>query len=301
VGNVRVGTASWTERTLLESRAFYPPTVRTPEQRLRWYARHFSFVEVDASYYALPSPRNAAAWVERTPGDFVFGVKAYAALTRHPFEPSRLDRGLQGELPAAQRSQRHLYAGDLPAPLLDEIWERFRQGIAPLSAARRLGYVLFQMPPWFGPSRAHRAYLDEVRGRMPAYPLAVEFRHAAWLEARTRERTLDLLRAHGMAYVCVDEPQGTPASVPPVAVTTSPALAVVRFHGRRVETWRQPAIGPSERFHYRYTGAELGEWVPRIRALAAESNAVHVAMNNCHRSDAVDNARDLLRLLAETP
>src|SRR5262244_1023152 len=98
-GDIRVGTASWTEKTLLESGTFYPPAARTPELRLRYYAERFRVVEVDATYYALPSARNAAAWVERTPDDFSFGVKAFAAMTGHPVEPRRLDRDLAAALP----------------------------------------------------------------------------------------------------------------------------------------------------------------------------------------------------------
>src|SRR5206468_482204 len=101
VGNVGFGTASWTDRSLLASRAFYPPAASTPERRLRYYARHFPVVEVDATYYALPSAANARAWAARTPDDFAFGVKAYAALTQHPLEPARLDQDLQRALPRA--------------------------------------------------------------------------------------------------------------------------------------------------------------------------------------------------------
>src|SRR5919197_5117000 len=65
VGNIRIGTASWTDRTLLASRSFYPAAAAsTPERRLRYYARHFRVVEVDATYYALPSLANARAWAE---------------------------------------------------------------------------------------------------------------------------------------------------------------------------------------------------------------------------------------------
>src|SRR5206468_651342 len=106
VGNVGFGTASWTDRSLLASRAFYPPAASTPERRLRYYARHFPVVEVDATYYALPSAANARAWAARTPADFAFGVKAYAALTQHPLEPARLDQDLQRALPRELRRKR---------------------------------------------------------------------------------------------------------------------------------------------------------------------------------------------------
>jgi uncharacterized protein YecE (DUF72 family) len=294
-----VGTASWTEKTLLESRAFYPPRVRTPEQRLRYYARHFPMVEIDASYYAIPSVRNAEAWATRTPADFTFGVKAYAALTRHPFEPRRLDRELQAELPSVLRHEPRLYPRDVPAAVLDAIWDRFRAALEPLRAAGKLGYVLFQMPPWFGPTAEHRGYLEEVRARLPRLPVAVEFRQPLWMGDRLRERTLGFLRDRALLYVAVDEPQGTRASVPPVAEATSEAAAVVRFHGRRAETWTRPGVGTTERFRYLYRVDELREWVPRIHALARDVGRVYVAMNNCYREYGMQNAKDLADLLAD--
>src|SRR5947199_343117 len=95
------------------------------------------------------------------------------------------------------------------------------------------------------------------------------------------------------------EPLGTRASVPPVAAPTSDVLAVVRFHGRNTAAWDKPGAGTAERFGYAYREDELGEWVPRIRHLAARTRQVNVLMNNCHRHYAVQNAKDLAALLAE--
>src|SRR5437667_3257150 len=148
VGNIRFGTASWTEKTLVASRTFYPPAANTAERRLRYYARHFPLVEVDATYYALPSAEHARAWAERTPADFAFGVKAHAALTRHPLEPARLDQDLLGELPREMRRQRSLHARELPEAVLAELWRRFHVALEPLRAAGKLAYLLFQMPRW---------------------------------------------------------------------------------------------------------------------------------------------------------
>ena len=299
VGNVGFGTASWTDRTLLASRAFYPPAASTPERRLRYYARHFPVVEVDATYYALPSAAHARAWAARTPAAFAFGVKAHAALTRHPLEPARLDRDLLGELPRELCRKRSIYANELPEAVLGELWRRFHVALEPLRAAGKLAYLLFQMPKWFTPSRASEAYLEEVPARLPGAPIAVEFREARWMAEARRERTLDFLRRGGFVYVSVDEPQGTRASVPPVAAPTSDVLAVVRFHGRNTAAWDKPGAGTAERFGYAYREDELGEWVPRIRHLAARTRQVHVLMNNCHRHYAVQNAKDLAALLAE--
>jgi len=139
VGNVLIGTASWTERTLLESGAFYPPTVRSPADRLRYYARHFPLVEVDATFYALPAERMATSWVERVPRDFVFGVKAFAPLTQHQFVPARLPADLRSALGAELGRRPRLYGRDVPAEIMAEIWRRFAAFVAPLHDAGLLG------------------------------------------------------------------------------------------------------------------------------------------------------------------
>lgn len=298
VDDVWIGTASWTERTLLESGAFYPAAVRTPADRLRYYARHFPVVEVDATYYALPAERIVGAWAERTPRGFRMGVKAFSAMTGHPVEAKRLPADLRRALSPEQQSARWVKAADLPREVRDEIWTRFRAALGPLRAAGKLAYVLVQLPPWSRPSRAATRYLESLGERLPGDVLAVELREATWMDDARRDGTLDLLRRLGLAYVCVDEPQGTRASIPPIAVATRDDVAVVRFHGRRRETWTRPGVGTTERFRYRYSDAELMEWVPRLRALAHASHRVYALMNNCHRDDAVKGGKDLARLLA---
>ena len=298
IANVRIGTASWTDTSLIESATFYPPGVVKAEDRLRYYARHFPVVEVDATFYALPSARNAAAWVERVPDDFSFGVKAFAAMTGHPFVPARLPSDLRTALaPDVARRQR-VYARELPSGVCDEIWRRFHDGIAPLNQAGILGYVLFQFPKWFPRGRATMAYIEECVRRLPGHRIAVEFREPSWLAEAHAEATLDFLRQRGLVYVSVDEPQGTRASVPPVAAATADDLAIVRFHGRNTAAWDRPGVGVGERFRYLYSDRELGEWRPRIAHLAGQAREVHVLMNNCHRHYAVQNAKDLAVILA---
>jgi len=298
VGDVWIGTASWTERTLLESGRFYPEEVKTPAERLRFYAHHFPVVEVDATYYALPAERTAAAWAGRTPDDFRMGVKAFAAMTGHPVEPKRLPGDLRRALPVKLAGARSVSSTELPRELREEIWGRFRSALRPLREAGKLAYVLIQLPPWAHPSTAAQRYLATLRDRLPDDVIAVEFREARWLSEAHSDETLACLRDHGLAYVCVDEPQGTLASVPPIAIATRDDVAVVRFHGRRRETWTRPGVGTTERFRHRYTDAELSEWVPRLRALAASTGRVYALMNNCHRDDAIRGAKDLARLLA---
>jgi len=100
VGNIYYGTSSWTDQTLLKSKAFYPADANRPEQRLRFYAEHFPLVEVDATFYALPSERNAGLWAQRTPDDFVFNVKAYGLMTHHAVATRSLPEPIRDMLPA---------------------------------------------------------------------------------------------------------------------------------------------------------------------------------------------------------
>src|SRR5689334_11102335 len=81
---ILVGTASWTDKSLIDSGKFYPPSVQDAESRLRYYASQFPIVEVDSSYYAIPLPTTAHFWAERTPRHFVFNVKAFRLFTGHP-------------------------------------------------------------------------------------------------------------------------------------------------------------------------------------------------------------------------
>jgi len=264
----------------------------TPEDRLRFYAEQFPIVEVDATYYGLPSERNAALWVERTPDGFVFDIKSYALFTHHPAALRSLPKDLREALPPKLAEKRNLYYRDAPSPLRDELWARFNSALLPLDSAGKLGTVLFQFPPWFLPGRDSSDYILEAKERLGQYTMAVEFRNNLWLSERNQERTLKLLADNAIPHVCVDEPQGFRSSVPPVVAATAP-VALVRMHGRNYETWEKKGIGAADRFDYLYREEELEEWVPRVRRLAEGAREVHVLMNNCHNDYAVRNARQL--------
>ena len=193
---------------------------------------------------------------------------------------------------------KNVYASHLESDALDEAWRRFGHALRPLHAAAKLGAVLFQWPPWFTAKRTNRAILESLPSRLPDLQLAVEFRHESWLSDHDRDRTLELLAAHNLSYVVVDEPQGFKSSVPPVVAHTAD-LAIVRFHGRNTENWQRKGITAAERFRYLYSTDELAEWVPPLRQLDAEVRETHILMNNCYQDYGVRNAYDLARLLGE--
>jgi uncharacterized protein YecE (DUF72 family) len=297
VGDVLVGITAWTEPTLIKESDFYPKDARSAEDRLRHYASQFPLTEVDSTYYSPPSERNAALWVERTPVHFTFDVKAYSLMTGHPTRPDRMLKDVREALPKKVRDKRNLYPKDLPDELLDETWERFREALMPLHSAGKLGMVLFQYPPWFVISRAHKEEIVRAAERLPDYRIAVEFRHRTWMEERNQEETLSFLAEHDVPLVCVDEPQGFDSSIPPVAAATAKDLAIVRFHGRNAETWKRRVKTAAERFDYLYEEKELEEWVPRIESLRDDARETHALFNNCYRDYAVQNARQLASLL----
>jgi uncharacterized protein YecE (DUF72 family) len=294
---IRIGTASWTDPTMTAPGVFYPRGSDTAEERLTYYAATFPIVEIDATYYALPSARVASAWVDRTPPDFVFDAKAHALMTGQPTETKRLPKDLRAALSEELAAKPRLYARDLPAELRDEVWRSYLAGLEPLRASGQLGSVLLQFPKWFFPTSESRDLILEARQRLGDVRSAVEFRSETWFNDKNRDRTLLFLADNSIPLVMVDGPQGLRSSVPPLAAVTSPELAIVRFHGRRVETWEASGIPVVERFRYLYSEEEMREWVPRIREAAEEAREMHILMNNCYANYGSTNARELASLL----
>jgi uncharacterized protein YecE (DUF72 family) len=299
---VRVGTASWTDPTLVKSGRFYPPGTGSAEGRLRFYASQFPIVEVDAPYYFLPRQEQAGVWVERTPPDFIFNVKAFSLLTGHPTQRKAIPDDLEDEIDPKHRDAKRVYRAHLSSDAFDEIWHRFHEALLPLDSAGKLGAVLMQYPEWFTPKHDNRQELRAIRERLPGYQVCVEFRNRTWLDGSDRERTLKLLADEKLPLVCVDMPQGFRSSMPPIAEATTPELAVVRFHGRDREAWQHKGETATPRFRYLYKEAELREWVPKVEHLAEGARDVHVLLNNCYEDHAVVNARQLTDLLSsESP
>jgi uncharacterized protein YecE (DUF72 family) len=288
-----VGTASWTDPTLVKSDVFYPPSLRTAEDRLRFYASHFNAVEVDASYYTLLSERNSKLWVERTPPGFVFNIKAFAMLTQHAAEVARLPLNLRAMLTEKQRAERRI---KYPAiEVLDTAFGMFHSSLSPLREAGKLGMLLFQFPPYFTFRPSNFEYLAGLQSRLPGDSIAVEFRHPSWLaEEGPRRQTLDFLHSNGLCYVSVDEP-ALANTIPSFLETTGPE-AYIRFHGRNRENWNARNLTVAERYKYLYSERELADWADRIRQLGGVSRA-HVIFNNCYRNFGIMNATTMRAML----
>jgi len=274
---IRVGTASWTDHE-----PFYPAEyakASMKSQRISYYARYFSLVEVDSTFYTLQPARNFQLWADRTPDGFIFDVKAFGELTWH-----------------------HRNEEGTPITPSAETFQKFADMLQPLRSAGKLAAVLFQFPSWFQASEEREQYLAGLPEMLPDLTLVVEFRHRSWLEGAQLERTRDLLAEAGLAFCAVDEPQIGSGSVPPVVMITNKHFAMARFHGRNAHTWYGKGLKSSrDRFDYRYTREELAPWVERVEQMASELSGgeVHVVMNNNARNYALVNALEFQDLLGQ--
>ncbi|HJW11871.1 MAG TPA: DUF72 domain-containing protein [Albitalea sp.] len=295
---VLVGTASWTDKTLIACGRFYPKEAKSAEARLRYYASQFPLVEVDSSYYAMPAPATAQLWAERTPNHFVMNVKAFRLFTGHQTPPEVFHRDLQPALPTT--GKRNLYYADLPSELRDELWRRFIEALQPLRAAGKLGLVHFQFPPWIMCNRAGHAHVEHCVQRMEGHTVSVEFRHQSWFSAAHTESTLAFERELGVVHTVVDAPQGFSNSVPLVWEATHPAFSLLRLHGRNAQTWDvKGTTSASDRFNYDYPDAELADLAQHIAPLAKKTAMTHVVFNNNMEDQGQRNAKSLIDVLAQ--
>ena len=295
---ILVGTASWTDKTLIACGRFYPPGATSAEARLRFYASQFPLVEVDSSYYAMPTPDTAQLWAERTPNDFVMNVKAFRLFTGHQTSPSVLHKDIRDAL--GPTTKANLYYRELPVEIRDELWRRFIEALVPLRAAGKLGLVHFQFPPWLLRNAAGQAHVRHCVERMAGHTLSVEFRHQSWFAGAHAESTLALERELGVVHTVVDGPQGFTNSVPAIWEMTHPAFALVRLHGHNAGTWNiKGSSAASDRFNYDYGEPELSDIAEQVARLALRAMATHVVFNNNMEDQGQRNAALLMRLLAQ--
>lgn len=294
----RVGTASWTDRALINSTLFYPASLRTAEERLRFYAQTFNTVEVDSTFYALPAERNAKLWAERTPAGFLFSIKTFALMTRHPAEISRLPRNLRELLPEWQRREQRLTRP--PDEVVDLAFRMFWSALRPLREAGKLGMIAFQFPPYFTADSRNFDYLASLPDRLPGASIAIEFRHPSWVrEPAQRGQTMQFLRAHGLYYTSIDAP-ASDALVPSFVAATGDQL-YMRFHGRNRENWLKRNIPVGDRYKYLYSEKELRTRAQDLEHLDARGvRRAYVIFNNCYQNFGIMNAATMTTILGSS-
>ena len=254
---IRIGTSGFSYTDWVGP--VYPAGLPAREH-LGFYAREFSTVEINTTYYRLPDARLVRGWADKTPDGFLFAVKAFQGLTHERERPD---------------------------------FAAFVSAIRPLAQASKLACLLAQFPYAFHPTSENRDYLKRLRDGFADLPTVIEFRHAGWLN----QTTFELLRSLELGFCCVDEPR-LQGLLPPLAAATGP-VAYVRFHGRNAAKWYHHEQA-WERYDYTYSTAELREWLPKLRQLDAAAPLTLIYFNNHYAGQAVRGARDLGQLLLIT-
>jgi uncharacterized protein YecE (DUF72 family) len=289
-GRILIGTASWTDPGFIAD--WYPADV-SPGDRLAWYAEHFNLVEVNSSFYAVPSPKLAARWAEQTPPGFVFDVKLHRLLSRHSTEVKFLPRDLR---PLAGSGKKAALSRKLETALT----RRFLEAVGPLVEADKLGALLLQLTPSFRPRTHTLDELDHLLDLLADYKVAVELRHREWVEGDQLDRTVDYFSKRDVALVAVDAPASSHFMVMPgLDLVTSRRLAYLRAHGRNVHGYIH-GRSVAERFDYQYSEEELEEITTRAEKLATLAAETHVIFNN-NKSNYAPLAAERARQMVAEP
>lgn len=283
-GKIYVGTSSFADRSVIPY--FYPRELK-PYERISYYSQFFDTVEIDSSFYGLPSFRNSLLFAQRTPAEFVFHFKAFRLMTGHPTPVASLGRALRQFV----TSDREVIYDFESEEMVYKCFEIFWSALEPLKAHSKLGYILFQFPPWFKKTDTNISYLYRIKDLLPEAKIAVEFRNGTWLLKKEIGDTMNILRQLRFTFVTVDEPQvGIYGSIPAVFELTSDE-AYVRFHGRNAEAWLKKGATVQEKFRYLYTEEELKPFAEKVRELASRAENIYVFFNNCFAYYALKNAR----------
>jgi uncharacterized protein YecE (DUF72 family) len=295
VAAVRIGTCSWADEAL--SKHWYPPGT-PPRERLAYYAERFSTVEVDSTFYRVPTEQMVRGWADRTPDGFVMHVKAFGLMTRHPVRLEQVPPDLRDGLPVDDRGRVDRPSREARAAVFKE----FLDALAPLRDAGKLGGLLFQMPPYVTWKASSLDYLEWAREQIGDDAFLFEPRHRSWYAEDTRDELLRWLEARRMTWVVVDAPKVDAGNVPATLVAATTPLAYVRFHGRNAGTWNSRGGSAATRFDYLYSEDELREWVGPLRELAGEAEEAYAFFNNNNQTNGVAQAPAgamLLRKLLE--
>ncbi len=257
---IHVGTSGYSYTEWVAA-GFYPPGT-SPGRMLALYARHFSMTEINATAYQLPRAETLERRRRQVPPTFLFAVRLTRTLTH-----------------------------EIDAQRWPDLVKDYRDGLAPLIQTRQLAAVLIQLPPTFDRTAAHRRHLAALLDMLRGLPLAVEFRHRSW----ANDRVLNELERRQVALVTVDGPPA-PTIFPIRDAVTSPDLFCIRFYGRNARGWRSGK--PLRQFDYRYSDAELGEWIEdRIGQLSRRTRRGILLFSNHVQAQAPENARRMIQLL----
>jgi uncharacterized protein YecE (DUF72 family) len=271
---IRIGTSGWSYPSGKGTwnGIFYPdkPARRprgTPKfDELSFYAEHFDTVEVNSSFYRVPTVATVEKWVGRTPADFEFSLKLYQKFT-HPDMFAKA-------------------TGADPSQLGTKDVDEFRAAIEPLVTAGKLGALLAQFPASFKNDPESSGYLEWLLKAFKDYPIAVELRHRSWSEHP--KETAQILAAHDAALAQIDEPKFK-TSIRQTLLPNVKSFYYLRLHGRNAASWWKHEAS-EDRYNYLYTSDELEPFAEAARAAAREVKKAYLYANNHFSAKSVANA-----------
>ena len=244
---------------------FYPADLKRKDF-LQYYATQFNALELNGTFYNMPTGERLLSFYERSEGNLQFSVKANRLLTHE----------------IAQNWQSTAQA--------------FGDALKPLQDKGCLSAVLFQFPQSFHYIEENRLYLANLIKAFDGFPVVIEFRHAEWI----RESVFEGLEKRNAGIVFCDMPQikhlpdGNKLKTPFIGKN-----AYIRLHGRNENTWYSVNDSPngSARYNYEYSDSELESFVPVITQALVEEKKVHVFFNNHPNGNGAKNAKKLKQMM----
>ena len=238
---------------------FYPETVKQANF-LSYYATQFNSLELNGTYYKMPTVRQMQNMITRTDGKVQFTVKAFQGLTHAP-----------------DKTQYQ--------PLAAE----FKKALEPLQNNSVLLCALLQFPESFHYEKDQRIYLDLLTKELSDIPVVVEMRNAKW----QNDQVYNALRQRQIGWCITDNP--ALKNLPKLDYIITSPIAYLRFHGRNSQMWYN---GDNiSRYDYLYTDVELQSFINPIRHLLQNTKIVQIFFNNHAKSQATINAKKIEMLL----
>jgi uncharacterized protein YecE (DUF72 family) len=261
---IRVGPAGWSYPDW-EGQVYPKPKPRGFDP-LSYLAQYFDAVEINSTFYRIPSATQTRSWAARVAAHPTFRLTA------------KLWQGFTHEATASAQDEA-----------------AFRQAMAPLQEAGKLGAVLLQFPYRFHHTPESRAHLRRLAEAFRDYPLVLEIRHGSW----DRPPVYEFLRELGIGFCNIDQPRVS-YSIGLTRVVTS-AIGYLRLHGRNAAQWFAEGAGRDARYDYRYTDQEVQELVEAVEVIARRARDTYVIANNHFRGQAALNALELQYHLRRAP
>jgi len=238
---------------------FYP--LKLPRTRfLDYYSEYFNSLELNGTYYKMPTPAQMQNMIARTNGKVKFTIKAYQGLTHSPDKSQFLTLAAQ-----------------------------FKTALEPLQKDNLLLCALLQFPESFHYEKEERLYLDVILKEFSGIPVIVEMRNIKW----QTEQVYNALKQRNIGWCITDNPPLK--NLPALNYITTSEIAYIRFHGRNSQNWYK---GDNvTRYDYLYSDAELQYFIEPIKILLLNSKIVQLFFNNHAKSKAIINAKKIELLL----